>query len=271
MVQHKQALTLLHRGGLTEVMLGILTDSSLFVASAANGLVAHVFLMSVTLERQADNRCISDLPDTAQTIFRYLEKLLTSGTTHLVTQSLKALTAIFRGSPDTLIDILWPRMSELVKSLLNHKPVLGSPHLEGLLLTLTRFPMFYSADSDLWMVVKCILKELSPLQAGSLTFGLLNLKQCPQDVRLQSLCVLLHPLDCILSVSEDNFGQPGLLDEPVCDPVLVESLLSTKSSCTGLLCQCLSHLTDLSEKGCLPTQIPHDSVLNSVVSVLKLC
>ncbi|XP_077305282.1 integrator complex assembly factor BRAT1 [Lithobates pipiens] len=274
MVQHKQALTLLHQCGLTEVMLSLLTDSSLFVASAVNGLVAHVFLMSVTLEGQAGTRCISGLPNVAQTIFRYLEKLLTSDTPHLVTQSLKALTGIFQGSPDTLADILWPRISELTKSLLNHKPVLGSPHLEGLLLTLTRLPIFCSADNDLWMVVKHVLKELSPLQAGSLTFGLLKLKQCPQDVRLQSLCVLLQPLDCLLRASADNCGHVqfrGLLDEPVCDPVIVESLLSIKSSCIGLLCQCLSHLTDLCDQDCLPTQIPHVSVLHSIVSVLQLC
>lgn len=124
--------------GLIEVMLSLLSDSSLFVASAVNDLVAHVFLMSVTLEGEAGGGCISDLPDVAQTIFRYLEQLLTSATPQLVTQSLKALTAIFRGFPDTLAGILWPRMSELVNSLLNHKPVLGSPHLEGLLLTVMR-------------------------------------------------------------------------------------------------------------------------------------
>ncbi|KAM5153258.1 integrator complex assembly factor BRAT1 [Mantella aurantiaca] len=272
MVQHRPALAFLHQCGLIEVMLSLLSDSSLFVASAVNDLVAHVFLMSVTLEEEAGSGgCISDLPDVTQAIFRYLEQLLISSTPQLVTQSLKALTAIFRACPDTLADILWPRMSELINSLLNDKPVLGSPHLEGLLLTVTRFPAFCSAECDLWMVVKHALKELSPPQAGSLTFGLLNLKQCPQDVRLQSLCVLLHPLDCILRVSEDNFGRPGLFDDPVCDPVIAKSLLSKKTSCIGLLCQSLSHLTDLCDKDHLPAQIPHDSVLQAVVSVLQLC
>ncbi|XP_072273891.1 BRCA1-associated ATM activator 1 isoform X2 [Pyxicephalus adspersus] len=252
-------------------MLSLLNDSSLFVASAGNDLAAHIFLMSATLEGKAGSRCISDLPDVAQTIFRYLEKILTSGAPQSVTQSLKALITIFKGSVDTLADVLWPRISELVKSLLNQKPVNGSPHLEGLLLTFARFQTFCSADHDLWIVVKQALKELSPLQAGSLAFGLLSLKQCPQDVRIQSLCVLLHPLDCILRVSEDSFGQPSLLDEPVCDPITVQNLMSTKTSCTGLLCQCLNHLTDLCDKGCLLENIPDQSILHSVVLVLKVC
>ncbi|XP_018410969.1 PREDICTED: BRCA1-associated ATM activator 1 [Nanorana parkeri] len=271
MIQHNEALTFVQQLRLIEEMLGLLSDSSLFVASAVNDLVAHVFVMSVTLEGQDSSRCISGLPDVGQTIFSHLEKLLTSGALQSVTQSLKALTAMFKGSQDLLADIVWSRMSELINSLLHHKPVLGSPHLEGLLLSVTRFPVFCTADYDLWVVVKHALKELSPLQAGSLSFGLLSLKQCPQDVRLQSLCVLLHPLDCILRASEDSFGQTGLLDKPVCDPVIAESLLSRKTSCTGLLCQCLSHITDLCDKDNFPAQIPHDSVLHSVMLVLKFC
>lgn len=36
-----------------------------------------------------------------------------------------------------------------------------------------------------------------------------------------------------------------MLDESVSDPVTVESLLSSKTSCAGLLCQTLAHLEKL--------------------------
>ncbi|XP_075035636.1 integrator complex assembly factor BRAT1 [Mixophyes fleayi] len=269
MVQHREAVNFLHTAGVLELTLNLLMDSSLFVASAANDLVAHVFLMCVKLDGHPESGNLSDLPDVAVTILNRLEKLLPSSDSQSVTQSLKSLTAIFRGCSDTLAEILWPQIAELIMSLLDQKPIHAAPHLEGLLLAVTRFPAFCNAEYALWIVMKRALKHLNPFQAGSLAFGILKLKQCPQDVRLQAACVLLHPLDCVLRISSDHLGQPGFLDEPVSDPVIVENLLSTKSSCAGLLCQCLSHLTELCERDGLPLQIPHGSVLYSVVLVLQ--
>ncbi|XP_063790693.1 BRCA1-associated ATM activator 1 isoform X2 [Pseudophryne corroboree] len=269
MVQHREAVQLLHTAGVLELMLDLLMDSSLFVAHAANDLVAHVFITCVKLEGHLDGGSVSNLPDMAQTIFRRLEKLLTSGNSQLVNQSLRSLTAIFRDCTDSLAEILWPRTAELIVSLLDQKPIHAAPHLEGLLLAVTRFPDFCNADCDLWIVMKRALNILNPFHAGSLAFGILRLKQCPQDVGLQAACVILHPLDCVLRISSENTGQRGFLDEPVSDPVIVRNLLSTKSSCVSLLCQSLSHLMELCERDGFPMQIPHASVLCSVVSVLQ--
>ncbi|KAM9305489.1 integrator complex assembly factor BRAT1 [Gastrophryne carolinensis] len=306
MLNHKQALNYFHHGGLMNVMLNLLMDSSLFVASAVTGLVAHLFHISVALNGQPGSRSVSDLPNTAQTIFTHLAKSLFSGAS--VDQSLKALTAIFRDSTDSLAAVLWPQTAEMVSSLLNGKHANETLHLENLLLTVTRFPLFCSSEHGVWIVIKRALRELNPLQAASLAFGILKLKQTsallvtirrsvwwrqwaadfgskmlltslplvlstiffssPQDIRLQSACVLFHPLDYVLRISAEN---SGLFDEPVCNPASVESLLSIKSSCTGLLCQCLAHLTELCNMDALPTQIPHGSVLCSVVLVLQYC
>ncbi|XP_068100564.1 BRCA1-associated ATM activator 1 [Hyperolius riggenbachi] len=272
MVQHKQPLHFLQHAGLTEMMLSLLMDSSLFVASAANDLAAHVFQMSVTLEGQTGNGIVSDLPALAQTIFRHLEMLLLSAAPQPVTQSLKVLTSIFRSCPDTVAELLWARVSELVTSLLGQKPPdHESTHLQNLLLTLARFPVFCSTEHGVWVIMKSALKELNPLQACSLAYGILKLKKCPPDVCLQSVCALLHPLDYMLRNSAEDSRHPGFLDELVCDPAAVESLLSRRSSCVGLLCQCLSHVTDLCDTACLPAQIPHSYILSSIVSVLQFC
>ncbi|XP_069840030.1 BRCA1-associated ATM activator 1 [Dendropsophus ebraccatus] len=268
MVQHHEALQFLQKGGIMETMLNLLMDSSLFVASTVTDLLAHVFLMFV---KQTDIRRVSDLPEMALRILSRLEKLISCGGSQSVTQSLKALTTIFRDCTDTMAEVLWARIAELVNSHLDQKTTRTLPHLEELLLAVTRFPVLCNLENGLWMIMKQALRSLSPFQAGTLAFGILKSNSYPPDVCLQAVCVLLQPLDCVLKGSTSDFGQPGLLDELVSDPAIVQNLLSKKSSCVSLLCQCLSHLTALCEKDCLSTQVPHSAVLNSVVLVLCFC
>ncbi|XP_066432503.1 BRCA1-associated ATM activator 1 [Eleutherodactylus coqui] len=271
MVQHHEALRFLHLGGIIETMLNLLMDSSLFVASAGSDLVAYIFVMFVKLTGHSAIDRVSDLPEVALRILRHLEKLLISDVSQSVTQSLKALTAIFRDCTDTMAEVLWPRIAELVNSLLKQKPIHTAPHLEELLLAMTRFPVLCNPQHNLWASMKQALRSLSPFQAGSLAFGILKSKSCPQDVSLQAVCVLLQPLDFILRSSTTDFGQPGFLDEFVSDPAVVENLLSEKTSCVSLLCQCLSHLTELCEKDCLAVSFPHSSIQSSVLLILCYC
>ncbi|XP_056391926.1 BRCA1-associated ATM activator 1 isoform X2 [Hyla sarda] len=259
---------ILHMFCIIETMLNLLMDSSLFVASAVNDLAAHVFLMYVKLTEQREIRRVSDLPEMALRILSHLEKLLTSSGSQSVTQSLKVLTAIFRDCADTTAEVLWPQVAELVNVLLKQKTIPAAPHLEELLLTVTRFRVLCNPEQDLWMVMKQALRSLSPVQAGILAFGILESNSCPPDVCQEAVCVLLQPLDCVLRDPTTDFGQPGFLDTFVSDPAIVENLLAKKSSCVSLLCQCLSLLTRLCEKECLPMQVPHSTILNSVVLIL---
>ncbi|KAM4025500.1 integrator complex assembly factor BRAT1 isoform 2-T3 [Anomaloglossus baeobatrachus] len=271
MVQHQEALCFLHRGGILETMLDLLMDPSLFVASAANDLVAHVFLSFVKLTDHPVIRHVPDLPAMARRILDHLETLLTSGVSPSVTRSLKALSAIVRDCTDTMAQILWPRIAEPIHPLLKQRPILDAPHLEELLLTVTRFPVLCKPDCSLWMIIKQALKSLSPFQAGSLAFGILKSNTCPPVICQQAVCVLLHPLDCLLRGSSTELGQAGFLDTLVPDPAVVENLLSRKTSCVSLLCQCLSHLTELCDMDCLATPLPHSDVLRSVELILCFC
>ncbi|CAJ0945960.1 unnamed protein product [Ranitomeya imitator] len=169
MVQHQEALCFLQTGGILKTMLDLLMDSSLFVASAVNDLIAHVFFTFVKLTGLSDIGHVSDLPAVALRILGHLEKLLTCGVSQSVTRSLKALSAIFRDCSDTMARVLWPRIAELINSLLKQKPSHDTPHLKELLLAVTR----------------------------------------PPDVCQLAVCVLLQPLDSVLRVSTTDFGQPA--------------------------------------------------------------
>ncbi|XP_069590443.1 BRCA1-associated ATM activator 1 [Ranitomeya imitator] len=271
MVQHQEALCFLQTGGILKTMLDLLMDSSLFVASAVNDLIAHVFFTFVKLTGLSDIGHVSDLPAVALRILGHLEKLLTCGVSQSVTRSLKALSAIFRDCSDTMARVLWPRIAELINSLLKQKPSHDTPHLKELLLAVTRFPVLCNLECSLWVTMKQALKSLSPLQAGSLAFGILKFETCPPDVCQLAVCVLLQPLDSVLRVSTTDFGQPGFLEEPVPDPAIIENLLSKKPSFVGLLCQALSHVAELCDMDCLVTPVPHSDVLRSVVLILRFC
>ncbi|KAG8432989.1 hypothetical protein GDO86_017309 [Hymenochirus boettgeri] len=261
MVQHKQAVSFLSKSVL-DVIFNLQMDSSLYVASASNQLVAHIFLsyMKMDLENTECN-CVSDWPESAQTIITYLEKSLKSGISFLVSQSIKTLTAVYKGCSNGLAAVLWSHISVLINSLLNQKSVHGSDHLEDLFLCAARFPSISNSESDLWILVALALKSLNPFHSGSLALGILRLQHCPQSVCLQAVCVLLHPFDFILKSSNYHNGHTGLLDELVTDPVEVEKLLITKSSCVSLLCQYLCHLH----------QLCNMSLMSCVITVLEFC
>ncbi|KAJ7403640.1 hypothetical protein WISP_150260 [Willisornis vidua] len=62
-----------------------------------------------------------------------------------------------------------------------------------------------------------------------------------------------------------------LLDESVSDPITVESLLSCKTSCAGLLCQTLAHLEKLLSLKHLRVDLPYMSLLRSLMTILQFC
>ncbi|MEE6498125.1 hypothetical protein FKM82_002980 [Ascaphus truei] len=268
MVQHEQAASFLSQCGAVDVVLKLQVDPSLFVASAANQLLVHIWLFCIKMGKP-ESADASDWPASAHMILAHLEKSLASGIPPSVTQSLKTLSAVYGSCTDALAGILWPRMAVLIDSLLEQKPGYCAPYLVDLLLGVARSPAFSNPDCDLWILMKRALKNLTPSQSGPLALGIMKLKHCPQAVSLQAVSVLLHPMECILKASS---GHPvGVLGELVSDAAAVENLLSTKSSCAGLLCQSLSHLTELCHMDCLTIQIPEESVLNCVVIVLHSC
>ncbi|KAM8962010.1 integrator complex assembly factor BRAT1 [Pelodytes ibericus] len=269
MVQHRQAVNFLSESGALQTMLNLQCDRSMFVASAVNDLVAHVFLTSVTLQAEPEPTVLTNLPDVPQIILSRLESSLDTCDTG--SQAVRTLAAIFRGCTNRLAVFLWPRVVSKINAHLDHKPACSALYLEEVLLASIRIPAFQDSDCDLWLTVKKALKHLHPPQSASLAAEILKLNHCPPDVSVQAMSVILHPFHYILQVSAIDTGQPGLLEELVFDPDVVERILSAKSSWISLLCQCLSYINELCQGDELKIQIPHKPVLCAVVTLLRLC
>ncbi|XP_068886528.1 BRCA1-associated ATM activator 1 [Aphelocoma coerulescens] len=262
-------------GGM-DVIFALQGDPSLFVASAASQLVVHILTFSLeseTLKALGAKDC--DWPVCAQMIVKHIEESLQSSSASHIEQSLKLLNSLFSsyfGSCHAAwTEVLWLDIAKQIKSFLLEETVQAQPVLANLLLNVARSSVFCGAEGSFWALITSALEHLTPVQAGPLAVGLLKLCKCPQDVRIQALTVLLQPMDCILRAASQPLEYAGLLDESVSDPVTVESLLSSKTSCAGLLCQTLAHLEKLLSLKHLRVDLPCASLLRSLMTILQFC
>ncbi|XP_067406936.1 BRCA1-associated ATM activator 1 [Emydura macquarii macquarii] len=272
MVQHQSALHFVCSCGAINVIFTLQGDPSLFVASAANQLLVHMLtfsLLSGTTELA--NIKDYDWPICAQMIIVHIEESLKSNSASRIKQSLKLLTSVFGCCHDLWTEVLWSQLSEPIVYLLEEKPVHTGHSLVDLFLSMARSPVFSCPECSLWTSVTCALEHLNPAQAGPLAVGVLKLQECPQAVRIQALSVLLQPMDCVLKAASQPLEYPGLLNRSVNDSATVETLLSCRSSCASLLCQTLAHLEELQYLTCLPVDLPHIPLLQSVVTILQFC
>ncbi|NXI64068.1 BRAT1 protein, partial [Anseranas semipalmata] len=272
MTHHQPALHFLCNGGGIDAIFTLQGDPSLFVASAASRLLVHMLTLSVdsdTTEPLNAKDC--DWPACAQIIIKHIEDSLQSSSASRINQSLKLLTSLFGSCKATWTEVLWLGIAKQVESFLTEDSVEVRHMVADLLLNMLRSPVFCDSEGSFWALVTSALEHLTPVQAGPLAVGILRLHKCPQDVRIQALTVLLQPMDCILRAASQPLEYAGLLDESVSDPSTVESLLSSKSSCAGILCQTLAHLEKLLSLTHLPVDLPYTSLLRSFVTILQFC
>ncbi|NXP18585.1 BRAT1 protein, partial [Scytalopus superciliaris] len=272
MVHHQPALHFLCSEGGMDVIFTLQGDPSLFVASAASQLLVHMLTFSVESETSkplSTKDC--EWPACAQMIKRHIEDSLQSSSASHIEQSLKLLTSLFGSCYAAWTEALWLDIAKQIESFLMEETVQSQHMLANLLLNVARSPVFCDTEGSFWALVTSALEHLTPVQAGPLAVGLLRLCKCPQDVRIQALTVLLQPMDCILRAASQPLEYAGLLDESVSDPATVESLLSSKTSCAGLLCQTLAHLEKLLSLKHLRVDLPYMSLLRSLMTILQFC
>ncbi|NXA81925.1 BRAT1 protein, partial [Thryothorus ludovicianus] len=276
MLQHQPALHLLCSTGSMDVIFTLQGDPSLFVASAASQLLVHMLTFSLepeTCKALSTKDC--DWPVCAQMIVKHIQESLQSGSASRIEQSLKLLSSLFGSCFGSCYaawtEVLWLDIAKQIESFLLQETVQAQPVLASLLLNVARSPVFCGTEGSFWALVTSALEHLTPVQACPLAVGLLKLCKCPQDVRIQALTVLLQPMDCILRAASQPLECAGLLDESVSDPVTVQSLLSSKTSCAGLLCQTLAHLEKLLSLKNLRVDLPCVSLLRSLMTILQIC
>lgn len=272
LAQHPSALPFLADCGTLDTIFSLQGDSSLFVASAAGQLLVHI--LGLSLQGPAEgppSPQACDWPVCAQKIVGHIEGSLRSMATPQVTQALNVLTTTFGHCHGPWMQVLWERLSPLVACLLQEDPLPAAHSLVDLLLSVARSPVLSSSDCGLWETLAQTLRRLSPAQAGPLALGILKLQDCPQALRAQAFGVLLQPLACVLTAADQAPGPPGLPEGTTGDSVTVDTLLSSKSACAGLLCQTLAHLELLQPLPQRPSPWPQAPLLGAAVTILRFC
>ncbi|KFP04530.1 BRCA1-associated ATM activator 1 [Calypte anna] len=272
MVCHQPALHFLCSTGGIDVIFTLQEDPSLFVASAAHQLLVNMLIFSIEIATP-NPFSTKDLnwPECAQMIIKHIEDSLQSSSASRIKQSLKLLTALFERHDTGWPEVLWLGMAKQIESLLMEETLEAQPMLVDLLSNMARSPVFYDAEGNFQGLVTSVLEHLTPVQAGPLAVAVLKCCRSPQDVKIKALTVVLQPMDCILRAASQPLEYTGLLDESVSDPITVETLLSSKSSCVSLLCQTLSHLENLLFQIHLEMYLPYTSLLHSVMTILQFC
>uniref|UniRef100_G3WFG5 BRCA1 associated ATM activator 1 n=1 Tax=Sarcophilus harrisii TaxID=9305 RepID=G3WFG5_SARHA len=232
MVQHERAVQFLCDCGAIDVIFSLQGDPSLFVASTASQLLVHILGFTMHSRRAVPLTTQDcDWPVCARMIVGHIEESLRSGTVPQITQALNVLTTLFGRCHESWTEVLWMRMNPFVGSLLEKEPLLAAHSLVDLFLSMAR----------------------------------------PQTLRTKAFNILLQPLACVLQAASQPTGSPGLLDESLNDSVITDILLSSKSSCAGLLCQTLAHLEELQPMSHLLIDWPHVPLLSAVMTILRFC
>ncbi|XP_033282584.2 BRCA1-associated ATM activator 1 isoform X2 [Orcinus orca] len=266
LAQHPSALRFLAACGAVDTIFSLQGDPSLFVASAAGQLLVHILDLAMrgpAEGHRSPQAC--DWPACAQKIVGHIEDSLCSTAVPQVTQALSVLTTAFGHCHGLWTQGLWVRLSPLVARLLEKDPVPASHSLVDLLLSVARSAP--SSYRGLWETLAQTLSHLSPTQA----LGILKLQDCPQALRTQAFGILLQPLACVLEAAAQAPGPPGLLEGAAGNSMTVDTLLSSKSACVGLLCCALAHLGLLQPLPQRPSPWPQAPLLGAAVTILRLC
>ncbi|KAK6475999.1 BRCA1-associated ATM activator 1 isoform X1 [Huso huso] len=270
MLQHWPAMKFILKYELIAVILKLQRDSSLFVASAANQLLAHILTFPKHQEASPSSM-YSEWTECVKEIARHVEDSLESGIPQHVQQSLKLVTLALGNCQPVVMEMLWQKVGGHMESLLEKDPTNMAQRLMELLLTASRTPLFNSTDSKIVTVMSLMLCSLTPTLAIPLASGILKLENCPESLRIKAQRVVLHPMDCILNTTDQQPQNAGLLDEFVCKESVIEDQLSRKASCISLLCLSLSHAGELADVPSVSVELTSGSLFNSVLAVLQLC
>lgn len=115
--------------GALDTIFSLQGDPSLFVASVAGQLLAHILALSL------HNAQSTEWPPSAMKITAYLEESLRSLTSPRVTQAFHVLTTTLGHSHGSWMRTLWAQLSPLVAGLLAEDPVPAAHDLVDLLLS----------------------------------------------------------------------------------------------------------------------------------------
>ncbi|MBN3322548.1 BRAT1 protein, partial [Atractosteus spatula] len=240
MLQHWRVMHFIIMNDFTKMILNLQIDRSLFVASAANQLVAHIlnFPKKVPAHSSSDNSDIwqnsvacecntyaeqTEWANCTIKIAQHVGDALHSDISFHTHQSLKLLTLALVHCQPQVMEVLWQKTEAAIKTRMgNGQIVMEQPFLE-VLLTASR-----------------------------------QLYCSPHILRSKAIQVILQPLDFL----EGGF---------VLEKLATKKQLSQKRSCSSLLCLSLYHTEELLCMDTLHQEVPGKSLFCSVLTVLRAC
>ncbi|XP_055769513.1 BRCA1-associated ATM activator 1-like [Salvelinus fontinalis] len=220
MMRHTQAFHFLDRAGLTKPLLQLQTDPSLFVASAANHLLARLltFHQPATTSHTTQGNGLTappskeevDLDVTMETspgsgcsvtmeIFKHLESSLESDSHTQVLQGLRLLALTLPKLEAPLRGLVIRRVLRPLEGLvLEGRRAVTQPLMDVLLATYRSGP----CDSRLVSLMASMLNSQNPSDAALCAAATLHPEEtCPPGLRQKVGAVLLTPLQMVTGVT----------------------------------------------------------------------
>uniref|UniRef100_A0A096MAF8 BRCA1-associated ATM activator 1 n=1 Tax=Poecilia formosa TaxID=48698 RepID=A0A096MAF8_POEFO len=266
-LKHSEALSFFAQADLIEPLLQLQTDSSLFVASAANQTLAQVLLLcqspSSVGHNGSKNRDLEHNSASMETTQNY-SGIITKVSDYLnksvvLNQQILRLLAMLLvrvGPPlrDTLLLAVINSLEELVTTSCSQLTV---PLLDVILAansTLGEHSFSFSSFREVMLNMK---KPVDVMQAAA---AVLRSHQSDPALSAHSARVLLLPLDIVTGVS--------LLEEEL--RILITEQLKRKS-CISMICVCLSNIPQITlmASDCLPC--PQRLIVTAILLLLRLC
>ncbi|XP_029288235.1 integrator complex assembly factor BRAT1 isoform X3 [Cottoperca gobio] len=277
MLQHPEALSFFVQSAFLDPLLQLQTDTSLFVASAANQMLAHVLLFfqpvsspgcnGVDKKAEDDGRTHTSAEYTAvvTSISQYLkESLVPKENTkhHQSLQILKLLALLLAkaGPPlrDKLLQTVGDSLEELVTA--------GGSELTLPLMDVVLAAYSSGTDERVTRLLASMLNINKPADLIHAAAAFLRRGRCDAVHTARAVRVLLLPLDVIT-------GQSLLGTNTTADAhqVSVVEQLKSKTPCISMICVCLTNTPQiaLTPSGVLPC--PPVLIITAVLSLLSIC
>ncbi|XP_014877335.1 integrator complex assembly factor BRAT1 isoform X2 [Poecilia latipinna] len=282
-LKHSEALSFFAQADLIEPLLQLQTDSSLFVASAANQTLAQVLLLcqspSSVGHNGSKNRDLEHNSASMETTQNY-SGIITKVSDYLnksvvlkeISQlpgsqqilRLLALLLVRVGPPlrDTLLLAVINSLEELVTTSCSQLTV---PLLDVILAANSGLRDDCVPKQRLIRLLWVMLNMKKPVDVMQAAAAVLRSHQSDPALSAHSARVLLLPLDIVTGVS--------LLDENSTEEelrILITEQLKRKS-CISMICVCLSNIPQITlmASDCLPC--PQRLIVTAVLLLLRLC
>ncbi|XP_028450615.1 integrator complex assembly factor BRAT1 isoform X2 [Perca flavescens] len=296
-LQHPKALRFFVQSDFIDSLLQLQTDTSLFVASAANRMLAHILLFfqkvssagsnSVNKKEEDDERGIhhsaTDLEPPAVTmetsaeysavvkgISEYLkESLIPKENTklHQSLQILKLLALLLAQAGPPLRDKLLQRVTDSLEQLVTAGcSQLTLPLMDVILAANSCGPDGRVPDQRVTRLLSSMLSVNNAADRCHAAAALLRRGHHDTVHTARAVRILLLPLDIITGPT--LLGTNASADE---HPFSVVEQLKSKTSCISMICVCLTNTPQitLTPPGVLPC--PPVLIVTAVVSLLRIC